>query len=287
MKKRKVTRIVRGRKTVDGAGVHLCRILGEQTVVDFDPFLMLDGFDSTNPQDYIKGFPWHPHRGIETITYLVSGTMEHEDSLGNKGVIQSMGCQWMTAGSGILHKEMPQPSERMLGCQLWVNLPAAKKMVLPAYRDIAPDDIPVVMSDKATVRILSGSHRGIRGTLDNSYVQITYLDVTLPADASWKYNEARDDENLFLYLLEGSLFPEVKQQSAESKGCAILYSVPVPGEDTDEPVEVKAGPEGARFLLLSAPPLKEPIVWGGPIVMNSREELEEAFRELRNGTFIK
>lgn len=146
---------------------------------------------------------------------------------------------------------------------------------------------PVVMSDKATVRILSGSHRGIRGTLDNSYVQITYLDVTLPADASWKYNEARDDENLFLYLLEGSLFPEVRQQSAESKGCAILYSVPVPGEDTDEPVEVKAGPEGARFLLLSAPPLKEPIVWGGPIVMNSREELEEAFRELRNGTFIK
>lgn len=142
MKKRKVTRIVRGRKTVDGAGVHLRRILGEQTVVDFDPFLMLDGFDSTNPQDYIKGFPWHPHRGIETITYLVSGTMEHEDSLGNKGVIQSMGCQWMTAGSGILHKEMPQPSERMLGCQLWVNLPAAKKMVPPAYRDIAPDDIP-------------------------------------------------------------------------------------------------------------------------------------------------
>ena len=136
MKKRKVTRIVRGRKTVDGAGVHLRRILGEQTVVDFDPFLMLDGFDSTNPQDYIKGFPWHPHRGIETITYLVSGTMEHEDSLGNKGVIQSMGCQWMTAGSGILHKEMPQPSERMLGCQLWVNLPAAKKMVPPAYRDI-------------------------------------------------------------------------------------------------------------------------------------------------------
>lgn len=165
MKKRKVTQIVRGRNTVDGAGVHLRRILGEQTVHDFDPFLMLDGFDSTNPQDYIKGFPWHPHRGIETVTYLVSGTMKHEDSLGNKGVIQSMGCQWMTAGSGILHQEMPQPSERMLGCQLWVNLPAAKKMVPPAYRDISPDDIPVVMSDKATVRILSGSHRGGTGSL--------------------------------------------------------------------------------------------------------------------------
>ena len=213
--------------------------------------------------------------------------MEHEDSLGNKGVIRSMGCQWMTAGSGILHQEMPQPSERMLGCQLWVNLPAAKKMVPPAYRDISPDDIPVVMSDKATVRVLSGSHRGIRGALDGSYVQITYLDVTLPADASWKYGETRDDDTLFLYLLEGTLFPEVEQQPAESKGCAILYSVPAPGEDTDGPVEVKAGPEGARFLLFSAPPLKEPVVWGGPIVMNTREELEESFKELRNGTFIK
>lgn len=163
MKKRKVTRIVRGRKTVDGAGVHLCRILGEQTVVDFDPFLMLDGFDSTNPQDYIKGFPWHPHRGIETITYLVSGTMEHEDSLGNKGVIQSMGCQWMTARFMNTPQGDAAAIRKDARCQLWVNLPAAKKMVPPAYRDIAPDDIPVVMSDKATVRILSGSHRGIRG----------------------------------------------------------------------------------------------------------------------------
>lgn len=173
-----------------------------------------------------KGFPWHPHRGIETITYLVSGTMEHEDSLGNKGVIQSMGCQWMTAGSGILHKEMPQPSERMLGCQLWVNLPAAKKWF---HRHIGT---LLRMTSRwwCPTRQPSGSYQaatGDTGTLDNSYVQITYLDVTLPADASWKYNEARDDENLFLYLLEGSLFPEVRQQSAESKGCAILYSVPV------------------------------------------------------------
>ena len=162
MRQRKVTRIVRGRNAVDGAGVRLRRILGDRTIQDFDPFLMLDGFDSTNPQDYIKGFPWHPHRGIETVTYLVSGTMAHEDSLGNKGVIRSMGCKWMTAGSGILHKEMPQPSERLLGCQLWVNLPATKKMVPPTYRDISLTDI-LVVADKATVRILSGCYQGIRG----------------------------------------------------------------------------------------------------------------------------
>ena len=181
MRQRKVTRIVRGRNAVDGAGVRLRRILGDRTIQDFDPFLMLDGFDSTNPQDYIKGFPWHPHRGIETVTYLVSGTMAHEDSLGNKGVIRSMGCQWMTAGSGILHQEMPQPSERLLGCQLWVNLPATKKMVPPTYRDISLTDIPVV-ADKATVRILSGCYQGIRGALNGSHARVTYLDITfLPA----------------------------------------------------------------------------------------------------------
>ena len=286
MRKRKVARIVRGRNAVDGAGVHLRRILGNWTIQDFDPFLMLDGFDSTNPQDYIKGFPWHPHRGIETVTYLVSGTMEHEDSLGNKGVIRSMGCQWMTAGSGILHKEMPQASERLLGCQLWLNMPAAKKMVPPTYRDISVTDIPVV-TDKATVRILSGSYQGIQGALNGSYVQVTYLDVTLPADTLWSYKEAHNDETLFIYLLEGSLFPDPEQQSVEDKGCAILYSVSAPGESTHELVEMKAGTEGARFLLLAARPLREPVAWGGPIVMNTQEELQESFEELRNGTFLK
>lgn len=286
MKKRKVTQIVRGRSTVDGAGVHLRRILGEQTVLDFDPFLMLDGFDSTNPQDYIKGFPWHPHRGIETVTYLVSGTMEHEDSLGNKGVIRSMGCQWMTAGSGILHQEMPQPSERLLGCQLWINLPASDKRATPTYREIIPADIPVV-TDKGTVRVLSGNYHGVQGPLDGSYIQVTYLDIILPADTLWEYGEARNEETLFVYLLQGTLFPEPEEESVENKGCAILYSVSNPEEGTDEPVVLKSGEEGARFLLLSAPPLKEPIAWRGSIVMNTQEELAEAFKELRNGTFIK
>lgn len=286
MRQRKVTRIVRGRNAVDGAGVRLRRILGDRTIQDFDPFLMLDGFDSTNPQDYIKGFPWHPHRGIETVTYLVSGTMAHEDSLGNKGVIRSMGCQWMTAGSGILHKEMPQPSERLLGCQLWVNLPATKKMVPPTYRDISLTDIPVV-ADKATVRILSGCYQGIRGALNGSHARVTYLDITLPAGILWSYEEAHNNETLFIYLLEGSLFPDPEQRSIEDKGYAILYSVSAPGERTHEPVVVKAGAEGARFLLLAASPLREPVAWGGPIVMNTHEELRESFEELRNGTFIK
>lgn len=286
MRQRKVTRIVRGRNAVDGAGVRLRRILGDRTIQDFDPFLMLDGFDSTNPQDYIKGFPWHPHRGIETVTYLVSGTMAHEDSLGNKGVIRSMGCQWMTAGSGILHKEMPQPSERLLGCQLWVNLPATKKMVPPTYRDISLTDIPVV-ADKATVRILSGCYQGIRGALNGSHARVTYLDITLPAGILWSYEEAHNNETLFIYLLEGSLIPDPEQRSIEDKRCAILYSVSAPGERTHEPVVVKAGAEGARFLLLAASPLREPVAWGGPIVMNTHEELRESFEELRNGTFIK
>lgn len=286
MRQRKVTRIVRGRNAVDGAGVRLRRILGDRTIQDFDPFLMLDGFDSTNPQDYIKGFPWHPHRGIETVTYLVSGTMAHEDSLGNKGVIRSMGCQWMTAGSGILHKEMPQPSERLLGCQLWVNLPATKKMVPPTYRDISLTDIPVV-ADKATVRILSGCYQGIRGALNGSHARVTYLDITLPAGILWGYEEAHNNETLFIYLLEGSLIPDPEQRSIEDKGGAILYSVSAPGERTHEPVVVKAGAEGARFLLLAASPLREPVAWGGPIVMNTHEELRESFEELRNGTFIK
>ena len=162
---RKCTQIVRGQHTIDGAGVRLRRVLGLKTVKDFDPFLMLDGFDSSNPQDYIKGFPWHPHRGIETVTYLLKGEIEHGDSLGNKGVIRDLQCQWMTAGSGIIHQEMPMASERMLGCQLWVNLPKKDKMTQPAYRDIKQQDVSVIQEKNATVRVLSGNyHEQSRGS---------------------------------------------------------------------------------------------------------------------------
>ena len=179
MQRRKCTQIVRGQHAIDGAGVHLRRVLGLRTVKDFDPFLMLDGFDSTNPEDYIKGFPWHPHRGIETVTYLLKGDIEHGDSLGNQGFIRDLECQWMTAGSGIIHQEMPQVAEKMLGCQLWVNLPGKDKMTQPAYRDIKQQDVSVVQENNATVRVLSGNYRDNHGAVKGEYVKVQYLDVVI------------------------------------------------------------------------------------------------------------
>lgn len=279
--------IVRGHAAIDGAGVRLQRVLGLRTVHTFDPFLMLDGFDSTNPSDYMKGFPWHPHRGIETITYLVSGEMEHGDNLGNKGVIGNGAAQWMSAGSGIIHQEMPRESERMLGLQLWVNLPKEDKMSTPTYRDIKPEDIVVVDEESTRVRILSGEYHGHKGGSKGDHVQVTYLDVELGPDQEFVYDEATNDLTVASYLLEGTLAVEGDLSSYEKKGCAVLYSPSDEDPEKREAVRVKAGPEGARFVLLTGKPLKEPVAWGGPIVMNTREELDLAFEELNNGTFIK
>jgi len=287
MPERKCTQIVRGQHTIDGAGVHLRRVLGLRTVKDFDPFLMLDGFDSSNPQDYIKGFPWHPHRGIETVTYLLSGDIEHGDSLGNSGFIRDLQCQWMTAGSGIIHQEMPRAAERMLGCQLWVNLPKKHKMTQPAYRDIQQKDVLVVQEENATVRVLSGNYRNNHGAVKGEYVKVQYLDVKLDPGALWKYNETSNDQTMFLYLIDGTLATDDELVKFEEKTCAILLAASSENStDFDETV-VKAGNEGARFFLIAARPLKEPVAWGGPIVMNTEEELEEAFRDLDNKTFIR
>jgi len=287
MSRRKCMQIVRGQHTVDGAGVHLRRVLGLNTVEDFDPFLMLDGFDSTNPQDYIKGFPWHPHRGIETVTYLLEGEIEHGDSLGNKGVIRDYQCQWMTAGSGIIHQEMPQASERLLGCQLWVNLPKEEKMTQPTYRDIKKPDVSVVQEKNATIRVLSGIYHDLYGAVKGEHVKVQYLDVALEPNSVWLYQETSNDQTLFLYLIEGTLAADDALVNFEEKACAILMSgLSVKNSDYDE-VLVKAGTEGARFFLIAGKPLKEPVAWGGPIVMNTEEELNEAFRELNNKTFIK
>lgn len=287
MSRRKCMQIVRGQHTVDGAGVHLRRVLGLNTVEDFDPFLMLDGFDSTNPQDYIKGFPWHPHRGIETVTYLLEGEIEHGDSLGNKGVIRDYQCQWMTAGSGIIHQEMPQASERLLGCQLWVNLPKEEKMTQPTYRDIKKPDVSVVQEKNATIRVLSGIYHDLYGAVKGEHVKVQYLDVALEPNSVWLYQETSNDQTLFLYLIEGTLAADDALVNFEEKACAILMSgSSVKNSDYDE-VLVKAGTEGARFFLIAGKPLKEPVAWGGPIVMNTEEELNEAFRELNNKTFIK
>lgn len=287
MNRRHIAQIVRGNPAIDGAGVRLQRVLGLRTTKLFDPFLMLDGFDSTDPNDYIKGFPWHPHRGIETITYLVAGEMKHGDSLGNRGVIASGAAQWMTAGSGIIHQEMPLPSEHMLGLQLWVNMPAKDKMARPAYREINPSEIPLIKEENASVRVLSGSYKETKGGSKGDYVQVNYLDVAVHPQSLFRYDEATNDLTAFIYLLEGSLALEEGATSYEEKGCAILFQ----GSDSDaekkEEIVVRAGQNGARFVLLTAKPLGEPIAWGGPVVMNTNEELERAFQELDNNTFIK
>ena len=287
MSKRTATQIIRGKQAVDGAGVHLRRVLGINNTKDFDPFLMLDGFDSTNPEDYIKGFPWHPHRGIETITHLIEGNIEHGDSIGNKGVIRDLECQWMTAGSGIIHQEMPQPSERMLGCQLWVNMPAKDKMAHPAYGDITKDKVTVLEDDNATVRILAGTYKGRKGVFEGRYVKVKYLDISLAPNSSWQYSETPNDETLFIYLLDGTLAVDDSLSDFESKACAVLFTPTDHNEVSNDTVIVSSGDQGARFLLLAAKPLKEPIAWGGPIVMNTNRELEQAFDELDNGTFLK
>jgi quercetin 2,3-dioxygenase len=287
MPRRKCVQVVRGQHAVDGAGVHLRRVLGFNTVKDFDPFLLLDGFDSVNPQDYIKGFPWHPHRGIETVTYLLQGEVEHGDSLGNQGYIRDHQCQWMTAGSGIIHQEMPKASERLLGCQLWVNLPEKQKMTEPAYRDIKPQDVSVIREENATVRVISGSYRDHKGAVKGEHIKVQYLDVTLDPGKVWRYQETSNDQTLFLYLAEGTIAADDAMKNFEEKACAILMSASTDRDSGFDEVSVKAGAEGARFFLIAAKPLREPVAWGGPIVMNTNEELTEAFRELDINTFIK
>jgi len=284
---RKCTKTVRGQNAIDGAGVRLRRVLGHATIKDFDPFLMLDGFDSSDPRDYIKGFPWHPHRGIETVTYLLKGEIEHGDSLGNSGMIGELQCQWMTAGSGIIHQEMPQASERMLGCQLWVNLPEKDKMAWPAYRDIKQENVSVIREKNAEVRVLSGNYKGHAGVVKNEYIKVQYLDVALEPDTIWTYKETPNDQTLFIYLIDGNLAPDAQTENLEEKACAMLMTASSEnGQEYDE-VTVRSGKEGARFLLIAARPLREPVAWGGPIVMNTQEELELAFNELDNNTFIK
>ena len=276
MKLREIQKTVRGQRAVDGAGVRLVRVLGNADVYDFDPFLMLDSFDSTNPSDYTAGFPWHPHRGIETITYLISGRIEHMDSLGNKGIIASGESQWMTAGSGILHQEMPQASDRMLGFQLWLNLPRKEKMVEPAYLSITPQDIPVVTSGNATIRVLSGSYGDANGVLPR-HIPASIFDISLPRGESLTLS-TKPEENVFVFLIEGDA---IINATLISEKTAVLFG----GGDS---VSFSAAPErDLRIIFFSGKALHEPIAWGGPIVMNTREELDFAFDELRRGTFIK
>lgn len=274
--KREIIKQIRGQRAVDGAGVHLVRVLGNNDVKDFDPFLMLDSFDSTDPSDYLAGFPMHPHRGIETITYLISGRIDHEDSLGNKGTICSGECQWMTAGRGILHQEMPKESERMLGFQLWLNLPRQEKMTTPAYCSLTRDLIPTINSGKAEIGVLSGRFGDVAG-ITPAHIPSTIYDIMLPIGEDITV-PTKKDETVFAFLIEGDAV--INNQTISSKS-AILF-------ERGDYITVSAKPEsGLRFIFFSGRALHEPIAWGGPIVMNTQDELMTAFRELHNGSFIE
>ncbi len=296
---RRIKKIWKSRPTLEGAGVHLKRAFGNDQVPQLDPFLLLDDFRSDNPGHYIKGFPWHPHRGIETITYVLRGEVEHGDSMGNSGIIRSGDVQWMTAGSGIIHQEMPKGDKRkvMSGFQLWANLPALHKMMDPRYRDVKNSQIPEVpLRDGVKVKILCGTVSGVQGPVRDIVTDPEYLDVTVPEGATFTHS-IRPGRNAFAYVIEGEGYfdPNRDPYAREVIGANYfdLKRSCLCGNETmvlygdGEEVEVVAEKDGVRFLLVSGKPLGEPVAWYGPIVMNTQEELRVAFEEYQNGTFIR
>jgi quercetin 2,3-dioxygenase len=272
MTTRTITRIIQSIPASDGAGVKLRRSLGQSQFARLDPFLMLDEFFSDDPSDYLAGFPAHPHRGFETVTYILDGHMLHEDHLGNKGNLRSGGVQWMTAGRGIIHSEMPQQeSGRMRGFQLWINLPAKDKMKAAGYRDLQASDIPEVKLGDGKVRVIAGEYAGTLAPVKPGATDATYLDVHLPAGATFTH-PVKDGYNAFAYVYEGEL------EGIPARSAAVF--------STSGSVEVKSK-TGARFLLLAAKPIGEPIVQYGPFVMNTREEIDQAIRDYQAGTLAE
>jgi hypothetical protein len=279
---RTVRTVIKSRPTREGAGVHLKRAFGNNEVPLFDPFLMLDDFRSNDPDHYRAGFPWHPHRGIETITYVLNGDVEHGDSMGNKGVISSGDTQWMTAGSGIIHQEMPRGDYegRMEGFQLWANLPRSHKMMEPRYRDIKSTQVPeVALENGAKIKIICGRVGKHEGPVRGIIIDPEYLDVTVPAKAEFQH-PTKPGHTVFAYVIEGQGHFDEKKKQLIGNGTVCLYA------DGDH-IAVTTAEEPVRFLLISGKPINEPVAWYGPIVMNSDEELQLAFEEYRNGTFIK
>lgn len=297
---RAIKRIWKSEPTIEGAGVHLKRAFGFHEIPLLDPFLLLDDFRSENPADYKAGFPWHPHRGMETITYVLDGDVEHGDSMGNKGDISAGDVQWMTAGSGIIHQEMPKGNHKgqMLGFQLWANLPAHAKMIDPYYRGIKRNEIPLIQTtDGASVRIICGMVDGTEGPVKNIATDPEYLDVTLAAGKSFTHS-VKADHNIFAYVIDGEAYFDsaripfahdavginyfdMKLPCACGDGTLVLY------EMGGTHITVTTDKHSVRFLLISGKPLNEPIAWYGPIVMNTHAELRTAFKEYQEGTFVK
>jgi hypothetical protein len=293
---RPVKRLVKSKPTVEGAGVHLRRAFGFGETGDVDPFLLLDDFRGDRPDDYLAGFPWHPHRGIETITYVLAGNVDHADSLGNAGTIGAGDVQWMTAGSGIIHQEMPHGNDRgqMHGFQLWANLPSSLKMTMPRYQEVKSNDIPDVTDDDGTkVRVICGSFWGRSGPVDGVAAEPQYLDVWVPPGRRRSLPVATS-RNAFAYVFDGSgrfanasdpqpvrtdVVGGAEGEDADNRSLVVF--------DSGDEVTVQAGEQGIRFLLVSGKPIQEPVAWRGPIVMNTNEELRRAFEEFRAGTFLK
>lgn len=297
---RPVKQVTQSKPAIEGAGVKLRRAFGFGNTTEFDPFLLFDDFRNENPEDYLAGFPWHPHRGIETITYVLAGTVEHGDSLGNRGSLGAGDVQWMTAGSGILHQEMPQGDAkgRMHGFQLWANLPSSLKMTTPRYQDVSSKDIPEITDDDGTVvRVVCGEFWGRKGPVDGIAADPRYLDVWVPPGRR-KTLPVETTRHAFAYVFDGigsfrdasvpqpvrteSVGDAAGRASSDETGNRSLILF-----DSGDEVTVQAGDQGIRFLLVSGKPIEEPVAWYGPIVMNTQEELNTALRDLRNGTFIK
>lgn len=273
---REMQRFLNRRTTLEGAGVKLKRVIGNDKNSTLDPFLLLDHFGSDNPEDYILGFPWHPHRGMETVTYMWTGEVEHGDSIGNKGVIKSGDVQWMTAGSGIIHQEMPRKYDGLMqGFQLWVNLPAAKKMIGPKYRGIEKKQIPTIQKDGAKIKVIAGEVDRTTGPIKDLATNIEYFDVELSAGKSFEHSVPRKN-TVFSYVVKGEI--EIAGKQVLEGQCAVL------GRGNNVKITAR---KTSRFLFVSGTPLAEPVAWRGPIVMNTEEELDEAFKELELGTFIK
>jgi quercetin 2,3-dioxygenase len=296
---RRIRKVIKSRPTIEGAGVHLHRAIGFSEPQQYDPFLLLDDFRSDTPQEYLKGFPWHPHRGIETITYVLAGDVEHGDSMGNGGVISAGDVQWMTAGSGIIHQEMPKGDDqgKMYGFQLWANLPASRKMMDPRYQGIVSTQIPEVTDAAGNrIKVICGKVEGVRGPVQDIITDPEYLDVRVPAGATFTH-PTPPGHTVFAYVIEGSgnfsgqrdpysyeaqgaNYFDMEREPLIANGHLVLF-------DDGESVAVRAEQEPVRFLLISGKPIREPIAWYGPIVMNTQQELRTAFDELQAGTFIK
>ena len=300
MTTRRIAKVFKSRPTVEGAGVHLKRAFGYSQVPQFDPFLMLDDFHTSNPDEYLAGFPWHPHRGIETITYVLEGLVEHGDSMGNTGTIGAGDVQWMTAGSGIIHQEMPQvsPTGTMWGFQFWANLPAAQKMMAPRYRDVKAADIQEVMLENGvTVKVIAGEVGGVKGPVGDIVIEPEMLDISVPAGTVF-IHPLPLGHTAFAYILEGEGYFDDQRDayayemvghgwSDTERRCSCTAETVVLFEHAGSAVQITTTDQPVRFLFVSGKPLGEPVAWYGPVVMNTQEELKVAFEEYQHGTFVK